>query len=157
MACNKKFDFKSKPFVFIDFHERELDRLPAVVVVLRDAGGDGEDVWVEDDVTGVEPDAVHQEVVGAHADAHLAVLVHGLSSNRNIRRIFHNHNNTMTDLSFLVEGHDDDGGAVPLDQLGLPQELLLAALQRYRVHDAFALKMNAFFTFRNLATLIGMY
>ena len=79
-----------KSFVVIDFHERA--RLPAVVVVLGDAGGDGEDVGVEDDVARVEADAVHQYVVGAHADAHLAVLVHGLESKRNIRRkiqVFH--------------------------------------------------------------------
>ena len=60
----------------LTFHE--LARFPAVAVVLRDAGGDGEDVGVEDDVAGVEADAVHQQVVGPHADAHLAVLVHRL-------------------------------------------------------------------------------
>lgn len=42
-------------------------------------------------------------------------------------------------LTVLVEGHDDDGGAVPLDDLGLVDEVLLALLQRDRVHDAFAL------------------
>ena len=48
--------------------------------MLRDACGDGEDVGVEDDVAGVEADSVHQQVVGARADAHLAVLVHRLGS-----------------------------------------------------------------------------
>ena len=48
--------------------------------MLCDAGGDGEDVGVEDDVAWVEPDAVHQEVVGAHAYPDFAVLVHSLKN-----------------------------------------------------------------------------
>ena len=57
-----------------------LALFPAIVVVLCDAGGDGEDVGVEDDVARVEADAVDKQVVGAHADAHLAVLVHSLKN-----------------------------------------------------------------------------
>ena len=48
--------------------------------MLCDAGGDGEDVGVEDDVARVEADAVDEQVVGAHADPHLAVLVHSLKN-----------------------------------------------------------------------------
>ena len=62
------------------FYFHEVVPFPAIVIVLCDACGDGEDVGVEDDVAGVEADSVHQQVVGARADAHLAVLVHGLGS-----------------------------------------------------------------------------
>ena len=44
-----------------------------VVVVLLDAGGDGEDVGVEDDVLGREADLLGQDAVGALADRDLAL------------------------------------------------------------------------------------
>ena len=39
---------------------------------------DGEDVGVEDDVTGVKPNLVDQKVVGASADLDLSLCVCGL-------------------------------------------------------------------------------
>ncbi len=48
---------------------RGLDEVDRVVVVLLDAGGDGEDVRVEDDVLGREADLVDEDPVGARADA----------------------------------------------------------------------------------------
>ena len=71
---------------------RRLDEIDAVVVVLLDAGGDGEDVRIEDDVLGREADLFGQNVVGALADLGLALERVG--------------------LALLVEGHDDDRGAV---------------------------------------------
>ena len=71
---------------------RRLDEVDAVAVVLLDAGRDGEDVRVEDDVLGREADLLGQELVGARADLDLALERVG--------------------LALLVEGHDDDGGAV---------------------------------------------
>ena len=65
---------------------RRLDEIDGVVVVFGDAGGDGEDVRVEDDVFGREADA-QQQVVGALADLGLARVGVG--------------------LALLVEGHDD--------------------------------------------------
>ena len=44
---------------------RRLDEGDAVAVVLLDAGGDGEDVRVEDDVLGREADLLGQQLVGA--------------------------------------------------------------------------------------------
>ncbi len=44
-------------------------------------------------------------------------------------------------LALLVEGHDDDGRAVATAQARLAQELLLAFLERDRVHDALALEL----------------
>ena len=77
---------------------RRLDEVDAVIVVLLDAGGDGEDVRVEDDVLGREADLLGQELVGAGADLDLARLGVG--------------------LALLVEGHDDDGGAVGAARAG---------------------------------------
>jgi hypothetical protein len=50
-----------------------VDEGERVAVVLVDAGGDGEDVGVEDDVAGVEADLLGEEVVGAGEDLDLAV------------------------------------------------------------------------------------
>ena len=96
-----------------------LDEVDAVVVVLLDAGGDGEDVGVEDDVLGREADLLGQELVGAGADLDLARLGVG--------------------LALLVEGHDDDGGAVHAAEAGVVQEGGLALLHRDRVDDGLAL------------------
>ncbi len=71
---------------------RGVDEVDGVVVVLLHAGGDGEDVGIEDDVFGREADLVDEDAVGALADAD-AVFEGG-------------------GLALLVEGHDDDGGAV---------------------------------------------
>ena len=51
-----------------------LDEVDRVVVVLLDAGGDGEDVGVEDDVFGGKPIPIQQVSVGALADFGLARL-----------------------------------------------------------------------------------
>src|SRR5690242_21423768 len=42
---------------------RGLDEIDAVVVVLLDAGGDGEDVGIEDDVLGREVDLFREDLV----------------------------------------------------------------------------------------------
>ena len=87
---------------------RRLDEVDAVVVVLLDAGGDGEDVGVEDDVLGREADLLGEDAVGARADLRLALERVG--------------------LALLVEGHDHDGGAVAAHLLGVLAELRLAFL-----------------------------
>ena len=98
---------------------RGLDEVHAVVVVLLDAGGDGEDVRVEDDVFRREADVLGEQLVGTGADFSLAREGVG--------------------LALLVEGHDDDRGAVALAELRLAQELGLAFLHGNRVDDALAL------------------
>ena len=98
-----------------------VDEIEGVVVVLLDAGGDGQDVGVEDDVLRREADLVDQYPVGAFADPDFLVVGRG--------------------LAVLVEGHDHDGGAVAADVAGLLDELLLAFLERDRVHDALALEV----------------
>ena len=97
-----------------------LDEIDGVVVVLLDAGADGEDVGVEDDVFGREADAVHEQAVGAFADADFFGVGGG--------------------LAVFVEGHDDDGGTVAEDGAGLVEELFFALFERDGVYDAFALE-----------------
>ena len=96
-----------------------IDEVDGVVVVFLDAGGDGEDVRVEDDVFRREADFVDQDIVGAFADFLLARFGIGLAG--------------------LVEGHHHHGGAVALAQFGVMDELLDAFLHADGVDDALAL------------------
>ena len=96
-----------------------LDEVDAVVVVLLDAGGDGEHVGVEDDVLGREADFSCEDLVGAPADLDLSLY--------------------CVRLARLVEGHDDHRRAVALYEPGLPDELLLALFQADGVYDRLAL------------------
>jgi hypothetical protein len=98
---------------------RGLDEIHAVVVVFLDAGGDGENVRIKNDVFGRKADFLGQQLVGALADFGLARKGVG--------------------LSLFVEGHHDHRGAVALAQLGLAQELGLAFLHGNRVDNALAL------------------
>jgi len=98
---------------------RGLDEVHRVVVVLFDAGGNGEDVGVEDDVLGREIDLVDQNAVGALADLDLACVGVG--------------------LAFFVKGHHHRGRAVALDQPGLAFELFHALLHADRVDHRLAL------------------
>ena len=81
---------------------RRLDEGEPVSVVLLDAGGNREDIGIENDVFRREADRLGQELVGALADGDLAVGGVG--------------------LPLLVEGHDDDGGAVAQHLLGVLEE-----------------------------------
>ena len=98
---------------------RRVDEVDRVVVVFLDAGGDGKDVGVEDDVLGREADLVNEDLVGARADLGLAGKGVG--------------------LALLVKSHHHGGRAVAADQVGLAAELGLALLHRDRVDDALAL------------------
>src|SRR5690606_22121353 len=86
-----------------------LEEIDGVVAMLLDAGGDGEDVGVKDDVLGRETDLLGEELVGAGADADLFVARGG--------------------LALFVEGHDHGGGAVAADETGATKELSLAVLE----------------------------
>ncbi len=96
-----------------------LDEVDRVVGVLLDAGGDREDVGVEDDVLGREADRFGQELVGARADFGLARVGVGLAG--------------------FVEGHHDHRRAVAQAQFRAFDELGLAFLHRDRIDDALAL------------------
>ncbi len=98
---------------------RRLDEGDAVAVVLLDAGGDGEDVGVEDDVLGREADLLGQQLVGPLADRHLALDGVG--------------------LALLVERHHHHGRAVAQHLPRVLQERLLALLHADGVDDGLAL------------------
>ena len=59
-----------------------LDEGLAIFVMLFQAGGDGEDVGIEDDVFRREADLVDQDVIGALADLDLAFARVGLALSR---------------------------------------------------------------------------
>ena len=99
---------------------RGVDEVQGVVVVLLHAGGDGEDVGVEDDVFGSHADLVDEDAVGALADADLVFVGGG--------------------LALLVEGHDDYGGSVLLDGGGVLAEFVFALFERDGVDDSLALE-----------------
>jgi hypothetical protein len=98
---------------------RRLDVIPGELGVLLDAGGDGQDVGIEDDVVRAHADDVEQEPVGAAADLDLAL--DGLG------------------LPLLVEGHDHHTAAEAPDLARLGEEVLLALLEADRVHHPLAL------------------
>jgi hypothetical protein len=89
--------------------------------VLLHAGGDGEDVGIEDDVLRREPRLLGEQPVGAGEDLHPAL--------HRVR------------LALLVERHHHGRRAVATAQPSLAQELRLALLERDRVHDALALEL----------------
>ena len=112
-----------------DFGVREIffdptgrvDEVEGVVVVLFDAGGDGEDVGVEDDVFGREANFIDEDVVGAFTDTALVFVGRG--------------------LTLFIEGHDDDGGSVVEDVAGVFSEGFFAFFKRDGVNDSFALEV----------------
>ena len=104
--------------LFLD-DPRRLDEVHRVVVVLLEPGRDGEDVGVEDDVGRIEVQLLGEQLVSTLADLHLARDSVGLPD--------------------LVEGHDDDAGAIALDGLGLLEEVLFPFLEADGVDDALAL------------------
>src|ERR687885_2490749 len=87
--------------------------------MLLDPGGDGEDVRVEDNILRREADLLGEDVVGAGADLDLLLL--------------------RVRLALFVEGHNDHGGAVILQEPRLSDELLLTLLQADGVDHRLAL------------------
>ena len=65
--------------IFPADHRRGFDEGLAIFVMFFQAGGDGEDVGVEDDVFRRKADLVHQNVIGAFADFGLARAGVGLA------------------------------------------------------------------------------
>ena len=98
---------------------RGFDEIHRVVVVFGDAGGDGEDVGIENDVLRRKTDLLGENPVGALADGELARLGVG--------------------LTLLVERHDDGRRAVAANQPRLPDKLGLAFLHADGIHHWLAL------------------
>ncbi|KAA6426368.1 MAG: hypothetical protein FRX49_03479 [Trebouxia sp. A1-2] len=91
------------------------DEVHSIVVVLRHAGANSEDVGVEDDVFRVK----------AHCLTHATLTAHIVMS--------------ITHLAFLIKGHDDHSSSMALDGGSVLPEGLLALLHGDGVDDALAL------------------
>ena len=79
-------------------HPGGFEKRDGVIGVFFDAGGDGENVGIEDDVFGREA-IIDQGVIGARADFVFALCGVG--------------------LALLVKRHHDGGGAIAADFAGL--------------------------------------
>ena len=98
---------------------RRLDEVLAVVVMFFEAGGNGQDVRVEDDVGRIDAGLFGQQLVGAGADLEFAL--------------------DRVGLALLVERHHDHRRAVATHQVRLRQEVGFAFLQADRIDDRLAL------------------
>ena len=98
---------------------RRLDEIDGVAVVLFDAGRDGEDIGIEDDVFRRKSDLLCQNVVRPLANLELPRL--------------------RVRLAVLVEGHDDDRRAVLQDLFRLGNEGFFTFFQADRIDHALAL------------------
>ena len=96
-----------------------LDEVEGVAIVLLNAGGNGEDVGVEDDVLRRKADLFSEQFVGAAADGDLAV---GFGC-----------------LSLLVKSHHHHCGPIPAHEPSLPEEFGLPLLQADRIDDPLSL------------------
>ena len=99
---------------------RGVDEIQRVVVMLIHPGRDREDVRIKDDVLRREADLIHEDAVGALANADLLLIAGG--------------------LAVLIERHDHGGGTIALEGLRALDEGCLAFLQRDAVGDALALQ-----------------
>ena len=98
---------------------RGLDEIHRVIVVFLNAGRDGKDVGVKNDVLGRKPHLIDQNPVGACAYVDLALVGVG--------------------LPLLIKGHYHRCRTVAAHQARLLLELLHALLHADGVHDRFAL------------------
>ncbi len=98
---------------------RGVDEIDRVVVVLLDAGGDGENVGIENDVFRRKPHLIDQQAIGALADLRLALESVG--------------------LPLLIERHDHGGRAIAAQQPRLADELDLSLFHGDGVHHRLAL------------------
>ena len=96
-----------------------VDEIDRVIVVLFNAGGNGEDIRVENDVFGREIHRIDQQPVGPFANLDLAFVGIG--------------------LAFFVKRHHHRCRAVTAQELGLVQKLRLALFHADGVDNAFAL------------------
>ena len=93
---------------FFDFLDG-IDEVHSIVIMFLHTSGDCEDIKVEDDILRIHADLFGQNLKGALGDADFFVF----------RR----------SLSFLVKGHDDNGGSVAHNFFGLSLELVFAPFE----------------------------
>ena len=85
------------------------DEGSGITVMLADAGTDGEDIRIEDDVFGRKPELSGQQRISTAADGDFSFQ--GFS------------------LAGLIKGHDDHGSAMAADQIGLTEEFRFTFFQ----------------------------
>ena len=86
------------------------------------AGGNGQYVWIEDNIVRREVRAFCQHIVSARTDVDFSLEIVG--------------------LALLIERHHNGGRAISPDQSRVPDEFLFAVFQADGVHHCFSL--NAF-------------
>src|ERR1041385_4186086 len=96
-----------------------IDVVNRVVVVLLHAGGNREDIGIEDDVFRRKSDFIYQGSVSPFADADLVFISRG--------------------LTLFVKCHYNDCRTIFQNGRGVLAKSLFAFFQRYRIDDAFAL------------------
>ena len=98
---------------------RGVDEVHRIVVVLFNAGGNGKNVRVKNDVFGRKVELIDQHAVGAFANFNLALISVG--------------------LTFFVKRHHHRSSTIALEQFGLVHERHQPFLHRYRIDNALAL------------------
>ncbi|OIQ65159.1 hypothetical protein GALL_532860 [mine drainage metagenome] len=98
---------------------RGVDEIDRVVVVLLNAGGNGKDVGVKNDVFGRKTDLIDQDAVSPLANLDLALVGVG--------------------LALLVKRHHHSGSTIAAQQFGVVLEGIDTFLHADRVDHGFAL------------------
>ncbi len=83
-------------------------KLSRVAIVLLNAGADGEDVRIENNVAALEADFLRQQFISPVANGQFVIDFGGLAG--------------------FVEGHYNDGGAIAPGQVSRDEEMLLRPL-----------------------------
>ncbi len=96
---------------------RGFDEIDSVIVMLFDAGGNREDIGIEDDIFRRKTNAGEQ-LVGPLANLYLAIFSIG--------------------LAHFIERHDHHSRAIIHALAGMIQECLFAFLHRNRIDDRLA-------------------
>ena len=96
-----------------------FDEVERVAIVLLDAGGNGEDIGIEDDVLRRKTDLFGEQFVGALADGNLPF---GFGC-----------------LSLLIKRHHHHCRPIPPDEASLAEEFGLPLLEADRIHDPLSL------------------
>src|SRR6266436_2230460 len=95
-----------------------LDEIDRVIAMLIQAGRDGQNVGIKDDIIGRNIRVFGKEIVSPCADVGFSLKRVGLAA--------------------LIKSHHDDGCAVAPNQSRLPEKFLFTVLQTDGIDDGFA-------------------
>src|SRR5439155_17568221 len=85
---------------------RRLDEINRVITMLLETRGDGQNVWIKDDIVRREINLLGHEIVGPRADVDFLV--------ERVR------------LTVLIKSHHDDRRAISLNQSRVPEKFIFA-------------------------------